>query len=270
LRIVLASLLLLAILFLRGIKIPRDFNLWKRCFILGLFISGPPFVCFSYALTHISSSLSALINGMTPVLTVFLAHMILEDERLTPSRIVAVILGLAGFLILFVPVLLKGEFSFDMLGILLCFIGSTLYAIGAVYARKCLPKTAPLVAPTLQLLTSLLYLIPLAFIFETPMLDLQEASLAAYGSVFCVAVLGTMLAFILYHHIVTRHGATVLSMNTFLLPIFGTLLGVLFLNETLTTDFIIAAALILSGVGVINGLIPLPFVGNKKKLHRTS
>lgn len=256
-RVGLAGLLLYFILKLRGVSIPKNYELWKHCFILGIFVNGPPFVCFSYALTHISTSLSALINGLTPVLTVFLANIFLNDERLTLQRIVAVILGLSGFLILFVPTLIKNAISYDTLGILLCFIGAAMYAVGAVYARKFLPKSAPLVAPTLQLLTSLIYLVPFALIFENP-LEIKEASLNTWAAVFGVSVIGTMLAFIMYHRIVNQYGATIVAMSTFMLPIFGTLLGVIFLKETITMNFLLAATMILSGVGVINGLIPLP------------
>lgn len=268
LRIGLAGLLLYLTLRLKGITLSRDFNLWKHCFILGLFASGPPFLCFSYALTHIPTSLSALINGLTPVLTVLLANIFLEDERITFNKILAVILGLVGFSILFVPAILQNTFSFDTVGIILCFIGAILYAIGAIYARKYMPKSAPLVAPTLQMLTTLIYLVPLAFIFESP-LEAIHAPLSAWGAIVAVSILGTMLAFIMYHRIVNKYGATILSMSTFLLPIFGTIIGVIFLNEDLSFNFILASLLILSGIGVINGMIPSFFITKTKAAHES-
>ncbi len=258
LRLGIAGILLFVILKLKGIEIPKNLKLLKTCFILGIFANGPPFICFSIALKYIPSSLSALINGTTPLLTIILANIFLEDEGITFKRIVAFLLGFTGFLILFLPALLTDSFSFDTLGIVLCFIGSCSYAIAAVYARKSIPKAPPLVAPTLQLLTSFLLLIPFAFIFESPV-EVFEASLNAWFSVLGVAIFGTMFAFILYHRIVTEHGATVLSMSAFLLPIFGTLLGVVFLHESLSMNFILAAILILSGIAVMNGMIRLPF-----------
>lgn len=264
LRITIAGLLLYFVLKLKGTVIPKKFNLWKHCFVLGILINGPPFLCFSYALIHIPTSLSALINGLTPVLTVFLANIFLADERLTQQKVFAVISGLVGFLILFLPTLLQNSFTFDSLGILLCFIGAMLYAVGAIYARKYVPKAPPLVAPTLQLLTSLIYLIPLAFIFESP-LEAFDAPLSAWAAILGVSIVGTMLAFIMYHRVINKYGATFVAMSTFLLPVFGAIIGLVFLNETLSIQFIIAALLILNGVGVINGLIPIPFL---KKLSK--
>lgn len=259
LRIAIAAILLFLVLKIKKTRIPKSFNLWKHCFILGFFLNGFPFLCYSYSLTLIPISLSALINGTTPVLTVLLANLLLEDERLSINRLLAVILGMAGFFILFLPNLFKYEFNADTLGILLCFLGACSYAIGAVYARKYLPKAPALVSPTLQLLTSLIYLIPFALIVEDPKL-LLEVSPMAWAAVLGVSVISTMLAFIMYHQIIVRHGATILSMSMFLLPLFGTFLGIVFFNETITMNFVIAGLLILSGVAVINNMIPLPFV----------
>lgn len=259
LRVGIATLLLLFTLKIRNTVIPRNLSVWKHSLMLGFLINGLPFVCFSYSLTLIPISLSALINGTTPILTVFLAHYLLKDEPLTLNRVLAVILGLSGFLVLFLPALLKDTLSLDTIGILLAFIGACLYAVGAIYARKYMPKAPPLVAPTLQLLTSLIYLIPAALIFESPY-ELMNVSLTSWSAICGAAVFSTLLAFIMYHYIIHQHGATILSMSTFLLPIFGTLLGIAFFNETLSLNFTIAALLILGALGVINGMIPLPFI----------
>lgn len=113
--------------------------------------------------------------------------------------------------------------------------------------------------PMLQLLTSLSYLIPLAFIFESPLVHIQAASLVAWSGVLGLAVLGTLFAFMMYYRIIARQGATALSMVTYLLPIIGTILGVVFLKEQVSIYFGVAACLILSGVLIVSKVIPLPF-----------
>lgn len=257
LRVGIAGLLLLLTLKLRKIKIPADWKPWKDCFILGFFLNGLPFVLFSYSITLIPTSLSALLNGMTPIITVFLANIFLEDEKLNLNRMFGVILGLLGFLILFLPGVINRQMEFNAVGILLSFTGACLYAVGAVYARKHTQKLPPLVAPTLQLLTSLIYLVPAAILFETPS-QLREVPLTSWAALGGVAILGTALAFITYHKIIAQHGATYVVMATYLLPIFGTILGVVFLHEKMTMSFIWAAFFIMSGLGVLNGIIPSP------------
>jgi len=252
LRVGFAGLLLLGALKLRKITIPRELGLWKYCFALGFFLSGFPFVLFSYSLGLIPTSLAALLNGMTPIVTIFLANLALEDERLTIHRTLGVMLGLLGFLVLFLPSVLGNPLEFNLLGILLSFGGACSYAIGAIIARKYVRETPPLVAPTLQLLTSLVYLVPAALIFENPT-TLAHVHSASWAALMGVSIFGTALAFIVYHKIVSQHGATFVSMATYLLPVFGTILGVIFLNETLSLNFILAALLILSGLGILNG-----------------
>lgn len=259
LRVGIAGMLLWGLLKINNKSLSFDMKTLKHCFILGFFANGFPFVCFSYSLKEISSSLSALINGMTPVITVFLAHLFLKDEPFTLNRALGVILGLCGFSILFLPALFNQEMKFDLLGISLCFIGSCSYAVAAIYTKKYVKNVPFLVAPILQLLTSFLYLMPIALIFENTH-EIIHAPLSAWAALFTVALVGTALAFILYHRIVVNHGATALSMSTYLLPVFGAMWGVSFLGETLDSYFILAAFLILSGLAVINGIIPLPIL----------
>jgi drug/metabolite transporter (DMT)-like permease len=263
-RVGLGGLLLLLFLKLKGIKFtsPKsNFLFWKRCFVLGFFTNGFPFVCFCYSLTTIPTSLSALINGMTPVLTVILANIFLEDEPLTLEKILGIILGLSGFGVLFIPALIKTfanpeAVTLDPMGIMFSFLGSSSYAVGIVYARKYTHKAPPFVVPTLQLLSSLLYLVPLALLIE-PSLNLSDVSFKAWGGILGLCVLGTVCAFVLYHHVLTQFGVTTLAMSNYLLPIFGTLLGIIFLKETLSFNFLLASLLILLGIASVHGMLPL-------------
>lgn len=261
LRVGIGGILLLLVLKLKGTVIPTEFKVWKYCFILGFFLNGLPFVLFSYSLTLIPTNLSALLNGMTPIITVLLANVFLKDEKLTLNKILGVILGLLGFLILFMPGLLNtNDLDFNIPGMMLSFCGGCLYAFGAIYARKCAIKTPPLVAPTLQLLTSLIYLIPAALIFDNPYADLLETHMSSWAVVLGIAIMPTALAFIIYHRIISQFGATFVVMSVYLLPIFATILGIIFLNEKITMNFVYAGLCIMLGLGILNGMIPIRFL----------
>jgi drug/metabolite transporter (DMT)-like permease len=264
-RLALAGLLLWSIAFYKKLSFPRDLKTWLHCAIFGFFANGFPFVCYSFSLTLIPTSLSALINGMTPILTVFLAHIMFVEERLTLNRLLGVILGLCGFIVLFLPTLLKSDQNFSLLGMSLCFVGAASYAIAIIYAKKYVQHVPFFVAPSIQLLSSLIYLLPLAFIFETP-LEAFSAPSSAWFEVAGVSLFGTALAFILYHRIVLYYGATALAMAPFLLPVFGAILGVLFLGEKLDSNFVASASLILSGLAVINGILPIPLLRRRSNV----
>jgi drug/metabolite transporter (DMT)-like permease len=263
LRISLGTLLLFLVLKFKNIRFHYNPRLWMHCFIIGLFANGLPFICFSYSLVRIPSNLSALINGSTPVFTLLLANIFLKDERLNWQSGIGVVMGLLGFLVLFLPSILKVNVEFNILGMLLSLMGASSYAIAIVYARKHIYEAPPVVMPMLQLLTSLSYLIPLAFIFETPVSHIQSAKLTAWGGVLGLGILGTLLAFLMYYRIIARQGATAVAMVSYLLPIIGTILGVVFLKEKVSIYFGIAGCLILSGVLIVNRIIPLPIVKPK-------
>ena len=252
LRVAFGCSLLYILCKLKEIRFPKDLNLWKHGFILGFFVNGLPFICFNFAIKTIPTSLGALINGITPILTVVLANIFLTDEKITLSRSIGILIGLTGFAILFVPKLLSGGTHFDLFGMFLALVASLCYAIGMVYAKKYVQKAPPLVMPIIQLLSSLIYLIPLACYFEGPthLLDISLSSIAAISG---LAILGTMLAYIVYYRIILHHGATAVSMVTYLLPVIGTILGMIFLDEKITPPFYFASILILGGLMVMNG-----------------
>jgi len=258
-RILLGTLFLFCFIKLKNLRFSRDPKLWMHCFILGIFANGLPFICYTYAVIYIPTSLSALINGTVPILTVILANLFLSDERLNWNRAIGVLLGMTGFLVIFLPSLLGNgsEQGFDKTGIVLSLLGSSCYGIAAVYARKYVKNAPAYTSPCIQLLLSLIYLIPLAFIFETPS-DLLLASKETWASIIALGLFGTTLGYIMYYRIVRSQTATSLSMVTYLIPIVGTTLGLLFLNETVGIHFCIAALLILSGILVVNGVIRLP------------
>lgn len=256
LRIGVSALLLLFILKIKKVSIPLDPKLWFHCFFMGAIASSLPFVLYGYSLEHIDSIFSALINSITPVSTVILASIFLKEERLTKTKCLGVLLGISGFLILCSPALWHQNAKTDLLGMLYSFIASFCYAIGMVYARKNIKAPSePLVLPTLQLFTSLLYLIPLSLWLDPPISILNLSSKTLF-SIFGLAIMGTGFAFIVYYRILFRFGATALSTVTYLLPLFSTGFGVLFSNEKITFHFCLAALCIVFSIMVINNALP--------------
>jgi len=253
LRMSIAVILLYGVLKLKGIRLPRDPRLWFHCFIVGIFVNSLPSIFFNFSLLTISTSLSALINGATPILTLLLANLCLADERLNVRRSVGIVLGLLGFGILFLPSLLRANTEWDVNGMLFSFLGAASYAIANVYARKYVKKSPSYVAPVMQIASTLIYLIPLTFLLESPIACMENASLTAWGASLMLAVFGTTLAFVMFYRIIQQQGATALATVTYLLPIIGTLIGIIFLQEKIGLQFFFAAALILLGVVIVNG-----------------
>ncbi len=70
-----------------------------------------------------------------------------------------------------------------------------------------------------------------------------------------LAVFGTAVAFVVYYHIIERVSASYMAMVTYMVPLFGVVLGVLILNEQLGWTAYAGCALILTGVMIVNGVV---------------
>lgn len=252
-RIALAAIILFLIVKGKGRKFPRSGKLWGHLFFMGVVGSSLPFFLFAYGEQHINSALAGIINGLTPIMVAILAHYLIPDERATFSKIVGICLGFVGFLLLLLPTLMDGSLEGDTKGIVSVGIAAICYAISIIYARKFLPPLPSLVAPASQLLTSTLYLLPIALYLEGPH-QFFTVSFTSISSIAGLGIMGTAGSTILYYRILHRSGANAVSMGVYLVPIFSTILGVLFLNEELVFLSYLAAVMILLGMMIVNGV----------------
>lgn len=252
-RVGLAAAILFVILRIQGRHLPRLGFIWGHIAVVALFWNSMPFVLLSWGEQRVDSALASILNGATPVFTALLAHFVTADDRLTSRKVTGVALALGGVVLLVLPSLLGGVQA-TFLGLLAIVGVSASYAVALVYTRRYLRDLPPLVAPTGQLLVATVYLTPLSLLVDRPF-SLATPSLKAIGSVAGLAIFSTVIAFVLYYRMVRIVQATYLSMVTYLIPIFGVLLGVLVLDESLSWNALAGFALILTGVMVVNGLV---------------
>ena len=252
-RVGVAALLLYLILRMQRYNLPQFGPVWKHFAFMGLVHNALPFTLFNWGEQYIDSSLAAILNGTTPLFTIVLAHFLVEDDSLTPSKLVGAIIGFSGLTLLVAPSLLGGM-SATGWGLIAVLVAALCYGLAVVYSRLHLRGLPPLVASTAQLTLATLYMLPLAFLVEQP-LSLPVPSLTALGAVLFLAVFGTALAFVVYYRLIERTNASYVSMVTYLIPVFGVILGIIVLNEQLTWNAYVGCALILGGVMIVNGLI---------------
>ncbi|MFO7664948.1 MAG: DMT family transporter, partial [Chloroflexota bacterium] len=150
-------------------------------------------------------------------------------------------------------------------GILAVTVASALYGVAIIYGRNHLRGLPPLVAPASQLLLATLYMFPLAMIFNQPW-TLPPPSTTVVMAMVALGIMGTGLAFIVYYRLLETANPTYISMVTYVIPVFGVILGVVVLGERLTWFAVAGFAMILIGVMVVNGLFAnhLPVLGRKR------
>ncbi len=249
-RIGLAAILINGYLFLSGSRLPTNLKFWKDVLFVGLFAHTIPFILINWGQQHIDSALASILNAITPLSTICLAAIFVKDDRMTFSKLAGSMIGLLGLLILISPNFsLNLEASF--LGLLAVTIGASAYGVAMVYGRIHLTSVRSIQAPAGQLLVTSIYMVPLAF-FVDGVPAVTTYSWPVIGAVVAIASFGTAVAFVIYYKVLESAGPTFLSLVTYLMPIYGVILGVIFLDESLTGEALAGGVIILIGVMVVN------------------
>jgi drug/metabolite transporter (DMT)-like permease len=249
-RVGAAAIILLIILRLQGRRLPPFGPIWKHIGVVAFVHNALPFTLFNWGEQYIDSALAAILNGTTPLFTIVLAHLFIADDRLSRRKAMGILVGFGGILMLIGPSILNGVQATTW-GLLAVTIAAVSYGVAIVYTRLHLRGLPPLVAPAAQLALAALYLLPLSLVFEQP-LNAGMPSWNAIAALLVLAVFGTALAFVVYYRLLERTSATYVSTVTYLIPIFGVVLGVLVLNEQLHWTAYLGCALILGGVTMVN------------------
>lgn len=249
-RIGVGAIVLNGFLLLKGDKLPKDLSFWRKVLVAGFFGQALPFALINWGEQFVDSSLAAVLNGLTPISTILLAQMMLPDEKMTKNKLKGALMGFAGLIILVFPSLLGGVASTTM-GIVAITAASISYGLCLVYVRKNLLHAKPNHAPAAQLLTVTIYLIPLAFLLD-PEFSLLTISWGAQISMLILGIFGTAVAFVIYFKLLERTSAAYVSMVTFLMPIYGIVLGILFLNEAFNLWMLAGSVCILGGIFLVS------------------
>jgi len=238
------------ILFARGGRLP-PLRQWGPFFIVAALNNVFPFAMFAYSERHISSGLASIINAMTPIFTVLVAHIWTHNEKLAWNKGVGVLCGLVGVAILMGPQVLSGLGGASVLGQLACLAATISYGFGGVYGRRFSGQSLSAIV-TLQMTAATLLAIPLAAIFEQPW-NAPMPSLTVWVALGGIALLSTVLAYLIYFHILAKAGATNISLVTFLVPVSAVFLGVVFLGEAVSGRALAGMAVIGLGLAAIDG-----------------
>jgi drug/metabolite transporter (DMT)-like permease len=219
--------------------------------VLALLNNVIPFALFGWAQQHIASGLASILNATTPIWGVVVAHIATSDERMTPAKLIGVVIGFVGVATMIGPDLLASGDS--LLPQLACIAASLCYALAGVWARRFKPMgLKPLKVATAQLLVGALIMTPVSLTVSQPWIG-GSPSLAALGAIAVLALACTALGYVLYFRLIDSAGATNATLVTLLVPPFAILLGALFLGEVLTGGQFMGFAFTALGLAVIDG-----------------
>ncbi|MGI9049680.1 MAG: DMT family transporter [Rubrobacteraceae bacterium] len=229
-------------------RIPKLRRRWKEFLVLGTLNAAITYSLIAAAEINLTASLGAILNSTTALFTAVVASVWI-GEAFTTKKLLVLLLGVIGVTILvgWDPVPLNAVVLLSVGAVL---AGSLSYAVATVYTKQAFWGEMPLAMAIGQQAAAAAILLPLA----AATLPSETPTLPVGFSVLALALLCTALAYLLYFRLIVTVGPTSTSTVTFLVPVFGLLFGVVFLNEPLGTGTLAGLATILLGIALVTGL----------------
>jgi drug/metabolite transporter (DMT)-like permease len=266
LRILSGAVVLVALLTASGGRLPRQRRVWGHLMVTGFFLGSLPFSLFALGEERISSALAGIGNSITPIATVMFSLLLLPIDKIAPRKIIGVLIGFVGVLVIMQPWQSQGRP--DLLGFGMTLVAGMSYGLGWIYTRRFLGRVdfGGLTLPAAQMLTSagqMLLALTIWWLTARARLSLGApwsvhantsggSVLVPLLAVLALGVVGTGIAMSFQYDVVRAAGPTVGSSVTYLIPLVSVALGVLVLGERLAWPQFAGAAVVL-GAAVLIG-----------------
>ena len=242
-RVLFGAVPVLLLCFYKKIKIEAFSKDWHWFALIGFINLVAPFFLISYGVKSVQSNLAAILMSTTPLSSTVLGHFFTKNEKFNFIKTFGILIGFSGIVYLFSDNLLINDNNF--ISALLILLGSTCYVVGGVLTLKISKKKNENVTGSI-LIWAIIILIPLTIFIEKPW-NLNP-SIESTISLIYLGVVSTGLAWLLRFRILKRNGLIFQSQVSYLIPIFGMILGYIFLKEMITTKVIISLIAVLIGL----------------------
>ena len=243
LRIFFGAIPVIALCLYKKIKIEAFSKDWYWFAAIGLINLVIPFFLIAYGVQKVQSNLAAILMASTPLSATVLAHIFIENEKINFTKILGVLIGFSGIVFLFSDNILINENNF--FSALIIFFASTFYVIGGLLTLKISNKKNENVTASI-LIWGFIFLIPITAYTEQPW-NLNP-SLESTISVIYLGIFATGIAWLLRFRILKNNGLIFQAQVAYLIPIFGIILGYIFLKELITPKVLVAVAAVIVGI----------------------
>ena len=214
--------------------------------LVGLTNITIPFLFIAYGTNVVDSYLSAILMSTTPLSGTILAHFFTRDEKINLFKSLGILIGFSGVLFLFFDKVIINNNNY--LFALITILGSTFYSIGGILTLRIKNKGNENVT-TSTTIWSLIFLLPLSFIFENPLA--ANPTLGSTLSLLYLGVIATGLAWLIRFRILSTNGLVFQTQVAYLIPIFGVFFGYFIMNEVITWRVLASLCIIILGIYIV-------------------
>lgn len=248
-RFVIACSILLVIIRVRGLKLPRSRADIKLLAVTGVLSFTVNYGTIFWGEQHISSGLAAVLQATIPVFGLVIAHFYLPGERMTWGKIFGVVLGVIGVAVVFSNQLVVAG-GMALAGSVAVVIGSAVVAHSNVLVKAQGKHLDPAILAAGQMFFGLIPLLLIGIPLEGNPFKFHWTTMA-FVSLFYLAIVGSVIAFILYYWLVHNMDVTKSMLIALVTPVVAVILGMIVLHEELNWRTIVGGAMIMMGIGFI-------------------
>lgn len=248
-RFVVAAAILWIIVAVRRLNLPRsgaELLLLASTGVLGFTIN---YGLIFWGEQYISSGLAALLQSTIPAFGLLVAHFHLPAERMTAGKVLGVLLGVVG-----VGVIFSDQLSLSGPRAFMGCVAIIISAAGAAYSNVLIKayggKLEPTIIAATQMSFGLVPILALGLVFEGNPLQFRWTGMAVVSLLY-LAVVGSVIAFILYYWLVQHMDVTKSMLIALVTPVMAVILGMLVLGEKLAWRTLVGGLLILSGIALV-------------------
>ncbi|HEU4714342.1 MAG TPA: EamA family transporter [Pyrinomonadaceae bacterium] len=255
-RFVISCAILFPLVAFRRMALPKTRRDWILLAGTGILSFSLNYGLVFWAEQYISSGLAALLQATLPAFGLVIAHIHLPSERMTWVKIAGVILGVFG-----VGVVFSNQLAISGRQALAGCVGMVLSAFFAAYSNVLVKthgrKLNPAVIAAFQMLFGLVPLLLYGLAFEGNPLRFRWSAISVISLVY-LAIVGTVIAFLLYYWLMQNMDVTKTMLISLVTPVVAVILGMLVLDEEMTWRTLVGGAMIIAGIGFIVVRKPRP------------
>jgi drug/metabolite transporter (DMT)-like permease len=248
-RFVIASAILFAIIKVRRITLPKKRADWQLLAVTGLLSFSLNYGLVFWGEQYVSSGLAALLQATIPAFGLVIAHFYLPGEQLTATKIFGVVMGVLGVGVVFSNQLhVPG--SRALFGSCAIVLGAACAAYANVLVKARGAKLDPAILAGGQMVFGLIPLLLVGITLEGNPFHFHWTRMAVVA-LFYLAIVGSVVAFLLYYWLVQHMDVTKTMLIALVTPVIAVILGVVILSEELNWRTFAGGAMIISGIGLI-------------------
>ncbi|AMJ63430.1 DMT family transporter [Bosea sp. PAMC 26642] len=247
-RTLIAGAALSVVIWLRGLRLPRDMNNWRLFMAQACLNSVVPFTLIAWAERSVDAGLATILSSTSPIFVVLLSGLLsgllVGRERLGALKLAGVAAGLAGT-VLIVGVQAMAGFGEHLAAQLALVAASLCYGGAALFGRN-FKGLDPIMPAAGSLICGAVILIPLSLVLDRPWTISPSA--ASIQALLALSLVSTALAFVIYFRLIARLGSVATTSVAYLRVPTGVAIGMIVLGEALAPTAWAGLVLVVGGV----------------------